>query len=313
MSIRAVLKIAKSGKDLRDNDTDDMALYSPMFLPKIYAVKKVSPIRETEYDPTTLYYEHGMGYPPIFITYREQQYLMDNSGLGQTFNPVRYTFETGTDTVKQKMSSTVFTNEDCGWYSRDRYLILFLDPLENPTTAPSATSHNSPRLKIGEDLENIPDYSANIDTKYQTLKVYDQDEFVCNLPSSTLSSYSNEYTWFNFTHGLSYPPVFAPFGVDSSGINLNLVYKGDKDDIPTDLTVNDIVNKMSENRNWYNEYLNPTDDFEYIWLFVDSSKFYVGYIRLNSHATSITFPARTVRVNYTIFNLPINEEFNLLS
>lgn len=313
MSIRAILEIAKSGEDLRTIGAVDKALDSTLFLPKIYAVKKVSPVRTTEYEPTTLTYAHGRGYPPMFITYREQQYLWDNSSMPE-FDPVRYTFETGTETVKQKMNSTNFINEDCGWYSRDHYLILFLNPLEDPATAPEPTSHNSPRLKIGEDLRNTPDYEASIDSKYQTLKVHTQDQLVCSLPAwnSTDVDYSR-FDWFEVAHGLDYPPVFAPFGVDSSGLDLNLCYQGDLADIPSDFVVNDIVNKMWEGRNWYNEFLNPTEFFETLWLFVDSSKLYLGYRRLNLSFGNQTFPARTVRVNYTIFNLPINEEFNLLS
>lgn len=313
MSIRTVLKIAKTDKDLRDNKVKDMSLYSPMFLPKIYAVKKVSPVRTTEYEPATLSYTHGRGYPPMFITYREQQYLLDNSNMSE-FNPVRYTFEAGGETVKQKMSSTAFVNEDCGWYSRDHFIILFLNPLEEPSTAPSPTSYDSPRLKIGENLRNTPDYKASIDSKYQTLKVHSQGQFVCNLPSwnSTEGSFDRS-DWFNFSHGLNYPPVFAPFGIDSSGLSLNLCYRGDLSTIPTDFTVNDIVNKMWEERNWLDEYEHPTDYYETLWLFVDSTKMYLGYRRLNLAFEDQTFPARTVRVNYTIFNLPINKEFNLLS
>ena len=313
MAKQAVLKIAKAGKDLNSITSKDMVLDSTLLLPKIYAVKKVSPVRTTEYEPTTLSYTHGMGYSPMFITYREQQYVLDYSAYPE-FSPVRYCFETGTETVKQKMSSTAFTNEDCGWYSRDHFVVLFLDPLQAPATAPSPTTHGSPRLKIGSDLESNPDYLANIDSKYQTLKVHSQGQMVCNLSAfnSTYDDY-NKWDWFEFTHGLAYPPVFAPFGVDASGISLNIVYNGGYASIPTDITVNDIVNKNMEERNWQYEYENPVDDHETLWLYVDSSKMYLGYRRLNLTDGNIAFPARTVRVNYTIFNLPINVEFNLLS
>ena len=313
MAKQAVLQIAKAGEDLNSITSGDMVLDSTLLLPKIYAVKKVTPVRTTEYEPTTLSYTHGMGYAPMFITYREQQYLQDNSSFPE-FDPVRYTFEAGTETVKQKMSDTVFTNEDCGWYSRDHFVVLFLDPLEAPATAPSPTTHGSPRLKIGGDLEASADYSANIDSKYQTLKVHAQGQLVCSLSAwnSTYDDY-NRYDWFEVAHGLSYPPVFAPFGVDSSGISLNIVYNSGYAGIPTDITVNTIVNKMMEERNWEYEYENPIWDFETLWLFVDSTKMYLGYRRLNLTDGNISFPARTVRVNYTIFNMPINEEFNLLS
>ena len=244
MAKQAVLQIAKAGEDLNSITSEDMVLDSTLLLPKIYAVKKVTPVRTTEYEPTTLSYTHGMGYAPMFITYREQQYLQDNSSSVE-FSPVRYTFESGTETVKQKMSSTTFTNEDCGWYSRDHFVVLFLDPLQAPATAPSPTTHGSPRLKIGGDLQASPDYEANIDSKYQTLKVHKQGQLTCSLPAwnSTEEDY-NRYDWFEVSHGLDYPPVFAPFGIDSGGLSLNLCYRGDLSTIPSDFIVNDIVNDI---------------------------------------------------------------------
>lgn len=305
MAKQAVLKIAKAGEDLNSITSKDMALDSTLVLPKIYAVKKVVPDIPEGYTAGTAEYVHGMGYPPMYLYYEQQDYFRNFEG-DTAFTPERYIY--ASQGRFPYMNSTKMYNEV--GVTQDSYLILFLDPLAEPTTEPSPTTHGSPRLKIGEDLVNSADYKASIDSKYQTLKVHMQGQFVCNLPAHNApAADADGWTrddWFSFNHDLGYPPVHTPF-VNTIGLSLDIAYIDST--IPTDFIVNNVNDMMLEK--WV--YFQFSEYQEGLWIYVDEDKYYVGYRRQNWTASAHTFPARTVRVNYTIFNLPINEEFNLLS
>lgn len=271
-----VVKVAKQDQDLRTAENSEMALNSLLFLPKVYAVKKLP--ASAEYS-----YEHGLGYPPMYLCYQQQQYLLNNESE-QEFDPVRFIFNAQGWFVS--MNSTEFRNIAGG--ISDSYLILFQDSL--------ATDQR--------------EYS--IDSKMQTLKVHMQGQFVCNLPSFNAPVYYTEgwkrIDWFSFNHNLGYPPVHTPF-TNTEGLWIDLAYNSS---IPSDFVVNDVNDLIAERwvytDFWFDEHM------EVLWVYVDKDKYYVGYERSNWDGESgYTFPARTVRVNYTIFNLPINEEFNLLS
>jgi hypothetical protein len=306
MAKQAVIKVAKSGEDLNSITSEDMALDSTLVLPKVYAVTKMTPDIPEGYISGEYQYTHSRGYAPMYLYYEQQEYFQNNTA-SEAFDPERYIY--GSQGHFATMDSTEFVNEASG--ALDAYLILFLDPLAEPSTEPSPTTHGSPRIKVGDDLVNDADYKANIDTKYQTLKVHMQDQFVCSLPSwNATAAYGADwlkYNWFSFNHNLGFPPVHTPF-VNTVGLSLDLAYE---DSIPTDFVVNDVNDSMAEQ--WAYNFGWSTDHMESVWIYVDINKYYVGYRRQNWGASAHTFPARTVRVNYTIFNLPINVEFNLLS
>jgi hypothetical protein len=277
-----VLKVAKQDQDLRTAEDSEMALNSLLFLPKVYAVKKMSPVIPEGYISGEYFYEHGLEYPPMYLYYEQQQYFRNNEGDIE-FDPVRFIY--GSQGRFDHMDSTEFRNEFSN--TLDAYLILFQDSLSS------------------EDR----DYS--IDSRFQTLKVHMQGQFVCNLPEYNAPAPYNEGwvrdDWFSFNHNLGFPPVHTPF-VNTVGLSLDLAYENN---IPTDFVVNSVNDMMAErwayDFGWYSEY--P----EVLWIYVDKDKYYVGYRRQNWGSSEHTFPARKIRVNYTIFNLPINEEFNLLS
>ena len=277
-----VVKVAKAEQDLRTADDTDMALNSLLFLPKVYAVKKMTPDIPEGYVWGEYSYEHGLDYPPMYLYYEYQEYFQNNEASIE-FDPVRFVY--GSQGRFANMDSTEFRNEAAG--ALDAYLILFEDSLAS------------------EDR----DYS--IDSRRQTLKVHMQGQFVCSLPAwSATAAYGADwlkYNWFEFSHNLGYPPVHTPF-VNTVGLSLDLAYEGS---IPTDFVVNDVNDLMAEK--WAYNFGWETDQMEGVWIYVDVNKYYVGYRRQNWGASAHNFPARTVRVNYTIFNLPINEEFNLLS
>lgn len=277
-----VVKVAKAGQDLRTADDTDMALNSLLFLPKVYAVKKLVPDIPEGYTGGEYSYSHGLAYPPMYLYYEQQQYFRNFEG-DTAFDPVRFIY--GSQGRFANMDSTEFRNEAAG--ALDAYLILFEDSL------------------LSEDR----DYS--IDSRRQTLKVHMQGQFVCNLPAWNSTAFLGaDWTrddWFELSHNLGFPPVHTPF-VNTVGLSLDLAYAGS---IPTDFVVNDVNDAMAER--WAYEFGWSLELSEGLWIYVDINKYYVGYRRQNWTASAHTFPARTVRVNYTIFNLPINEEFNLLS
>jgi hypothetical protein len=301
-----VLEIAKANETLVGAENKDKALYSPLLLPKIYAVQKLVPNIPEGWTAGTNEYIHGMGYPPMYLYYQQQNYFR-NFVEDIAFDPPRFIY--GSQGMYPYMNSTKLFNDN--GTALDSYLILFLDPLTTPAEAPVPTTHGSPRIKIGNDLVNSPDYLASIDSKYQTLKVHMQGQFVCNLPAwSATEVMGEDWTkdnWFEFNHDLGFPPVHTPF-VNTVGLLVDLAYEGE---IPLDFIVNDVNDLMAEK--WVYEFGFGSTHTETLWIYVDTNKYYIGYRRQNWAFEAYDFPARTVRVNYTIFNLPINEEFNLLS
>ena len=301
MAKQAIIEVAKSGKDLATCDVEDMALYSPMFLPKVYAVKELVPDVDDKVE-----YEHNLGYPPMYLYYEQQEYFQDNPA-SEHFVPNRFVY--GSQGTHWNMTDEKFYS--AATVNNNAFIILFLDPLADPTSEPNPTAHGSPRIKVGSDLENDADYKAEIDTKYQTLKVHMQDQFVCNVPEHNAPApYADgwlRYDWFSFNHNLGFPPVHTPF-INTVGLSLDLAYDNS---IPSDFIVNDVNDMMAEK--WAYQFGWSGNYHEGVWVYVDINKYYVGYRRQNWDSSAHTFPARTVRVNYTIFNLPINVEFNLLS
>lgn len=310
MAKKAVLQIAKQDEDLREVDSSGMVLDSLRFLPKIYLVKKLMPNIPEGYVWGEYEYTHNLGYPPMYLYYDEHSRFQENEYSDQVFSPHRFIW--GSYGKFAYMSNTKF-NDDAGG-STNRYLILMNNPLLAPASPSSPTSHPDPRIKVGEDLENDPDYEASIDTKYQTLKVHMQDQLVCNLPqwsaTSLLGGNSLRYDWFDVTHNLGFPPVYTPFGINTTGLDVVSASGGN---VASDFLVNDLNDVWA--KRWSYDFGRSADNhLEGLWIYVDNTKYYVGYRRQNwDYENGYTFPARTVRVNYTIFNLPINEEFNLLS
>jgi hypothetical protein len=307
MATQAVIQVAKSGEDLETCDAQDMALSSPMLLPKIYAVVELEPDIPEGWVSGDYQYTHSRGYAPMYLYYAEHDYFQNNTG-STAFDPVRYIYNSYSTFAN--MDATEFVDDAGG--RTNTYLVLFLDPLLEPISQPSPTSHGSPRIKVGSDLVDDADYKANIDSKYQTLKVHMQGQFVCNIPSwtSTVAMGSNwsKLEWYSFNHNLGFPPVHTPF-INAQGVDLDKAYQSS---IPTDFVLNDVNDLWAER--WAYDFGFTGKYLEYAWIYVDINKYYVGYRRQNwDFSDGHTFPARTVRVNYTIFNLPINEEFNLLS
>jgi hypothetical protein len=302
------LKIAAETYSIDTATDDQLVLDSNKTLPKIYAVKELTPVVPPGDITGAVEYEHGLTYAPQFLYYQQQRYFNDFSGYGIEFNPYRFIF--GGYGRFTNMTSTKFYYDSAGLL--DSYLILFLDPLADPASDPAPTTTNGPRLKIGDDITTEADFRNRIDSKYQTLKVHMKGQLVCNLPAfnatGLFGATPQKFDWFELEHGLGYPPIYSPFGINSVGLALDLAYNGS---IPSDFVINDVNDTMAER--WAYEFGWTSDYYEGVWLYVDVDNFYVGYRRLNSNVNPHTFPARTVRVNYVIFNNPINEEFDLLS
>jgi hypothetical protein len=297
-----VLEIAKSGEDLTTAGSVDMALDSDLLLPKIYMVKELTPDGSGNVS-----YTHGLGYPPMFLYYEQQQYLQSNPAY-EEFDPNRFIW--GSQNRYYTMDSTEFTTT-VGGISNDAYLVLFLDPLEEPGTEPSPTTTSRPRLRVGDAVGTDADYKNRIDSKYQTLKVYMTGELECDLDAFNATSIiggDNEQTdWFSVEHGLGYPPIFTPFGINTVGLDLMAAYD---ESIPSSFSVNDVNDLFAEK--WAYSLSGSYIQYEIIWIYVDEDYYYLGYQRKNLDAASgYNFPARTVTVDYTIFNNPINEEFDL--
>lgn len=305
--MRPILKVAKTGKDLRDIEAKDMSLNSDLLLPKVYAVKKLTPIIA----PGDVWgygeYLHGRGYPPMFLFYIQQKNFLGDDAL-EPFNPPRFAY--GSYGQFYVMDSTKFVTPPAYPADLPPYLVVFADPLDPPGTKPPPTPLEAPRLKMGSDLDTNSDYEKTIDSKFLSLKVHMLGQLVCNIPAWTATDPfggdSVRVDWFSVTHDLGFPPVHTPF---ISNVGLDLV-NAFEESLPADFLINDANDKWAER--W--PYFYPQQDYgEEVYLYVDTTKLYIGYRRRNSDLSGPhTFPARTARLNYTIFDLPINQEFNLL-
>lgn len=300
------IRTAKENKDAETDPSEDMTLDSDLLLPKIYAVKKLEPDYEAPSIAGPAEYSHGLGYAPMYMHYQEHEI---NSALGTRYSPKRWIWGPQNSPRGRYIDDTKFYSNSEKY---DSYLTLFLDPLEEPATPPSPTTHDWGRVRIGDNVEEDADYKNRIDSKYQTLKVHMQGTVVGTVPQRTISAGTTEDDFLEVTHGLGYPAVFAPFGISAVGLSLNLYYDGELTDIPTSIDFNELNDVMVER--WAYALTFATNYPEVLTLQIDSNKMYMRHRRQNvDFSGSVTFPARTFTLRYTIFNNRIDEEFDILT
>jgi len=299
-----IIEVAKENIDLNTATLSQKALTSEVLIPKIYAVQKTTP------SSGVATFSHGLTYPPASIMYQEFSAEDPNFPSVNTFSPSRYAVTNYSQVPDPYTDSSSIINNYAG--TEDSYAVLFLDPLENPSTDPAQTILNGNRIVVSNSIEDA-DYKRRFDSKYHTFQVVKQGTLTCSLPQNVRK---NTDGWrvdeFTVAHGLTFPPVFSPMDIDGTeGLNLNIVYTDEATDFPTTITINNLNNTQAEN--WLTNVGITYQGNEICKVYVDETNLILRYKRLTFSATNYTFPARTIYLKYIIFSLPITEEFNLLT
>jgi hypothetical protein len=160
-----------------------------------------------------------------------------------------------------------------------------------------------PKLLIMKDDKDYNNNSLDmtLDSRLDTFKVFYNGDLSISASSVTLAAGNSDSSTTNYSHGLGYAPFFTPmvaYKVDLGTIGVS--------PIPTNINVNDFEDSNIDTGGA------AILTGEVVYVYVDTDKIYLKFERTNNGASSHTFPARNISMNFTIFYNSIDEEFNLL-
>lgn len=302
--MKAILKIAKEGYDCLLTSLKNLSLNSEDLLPKICVEKDLPTFSGVSSGDAE--FEHNLGYPPLFLSYR------DNENQLPSFSADRYSFNKGVVIFEGEASMVTVGETDfkCTNFVKNSCpLILFLDPLASPSSSKPPTKSSRPVLKVGTNLVTNADRENSFDSRFDTLKVYEQGDLVLTVPEETITyaQGTQNYEVATVPHNLGYPPAYAPF---VNFIHITRYYETEAN-IPSSFVLNDLEDAWPKT---YSYSYGGVDLAELAWIEVDSDNLYLSYQRYvaNNTITSYTFPGREVTLKYIIFANNLKADFNLL-
>jgi len=298
-----VIKASKSGEDIRYTENKNLSFSSDIETPKIFMQTSSS------------YSLSALGYIPSFMGFRQLSNTIITRTSSATyissgFDSGDYTFSISSTmedvswngvTIAETLSgyelyvsgySGYFFGHD--WADTGGNAILFFD--QNSTEIPNTLSlEKKPALLLASDEHSVEDHPLylNVDSRFDTFKIYKTGTLELNLPAETVASGNTSSKTSTYTHNLGYPPVYLPeVGVDW---NIGNAYGY----VANPFVVNDNLGDRA-----FSSY--PAGNILDVW--VDSTNLNMRVVR-----TEGTYTALTVRMYYTIFYNDISEEFNLLT
>jgi hypothetical protein len=285
-----VLKVARPGYKVFDAAQKDLTLDSSLLIPKIYKTFRATSSGNTA---------HGLSYPPQFLTVREittdpKVYAHATDGGWSVTGVSNKSYADSTNIYISKMGSDV-----------GMWCIVELDPCENPSEDPLPTKTPYPRVIIG----GTTDYNRDLDTRYDTLKVYKSGTLSLSIPTITKASGQSDTRSTYFEHNLNYIPFYAPFIPYTSWVDQFYFVNEGLEEIPSTVSLNDL--EAIEIPKTIAGYEYPYKEEAYVW--VDDTKLNLSYVRTNYDMDSYEFPARTVTLSYTVFYNRVDEAFNILT
>lgn len=282
------IQIARAGKDVRKIAKSELSLDTDLVLPKFCKMRKRT---------TSGNVAHGLTYPPQFMCFREiggNKWAHTNGGGWEGI-------------VGGNRSSADSTNIAVDVASGDSasWVLIFLDPCEEPTTKPAPSSFGGPVVIVSDDIKKDPDYAHRLDTRYDTFKVFKTGTLSLTLPSVNLAYEASDTRTASVAHGLAYPPVFSPFIPYYS--NVSAFYGNQGLSVPSNIDLNGL--EAVRIPKGLGGFVDPY--YEEAWVWVDSTNINIEYKRTNYDFDAYTFPAATANLYYTVFLNRIDEEFTL--
>lgn len=279
---------------------DDEYVSPKLFLHKFFS-KNTSHVSE---------FEHNLGYTPSGFAFRKLNSKDWCHGIPgyDCLAPFKYFYhEDILRLYKNKIRvGTVYdtnmnTDVDLG-----TSVLLYLDRID--TSEPNQYRSLRPRVVVAKQEHHAKkDHPifANIDTRFDTFKIFKTATLTLNAPSVTLNAMQKDERVVSFTHGLGYAPIFTPFVPYQSDLPTIYFSNTGTPTTPTNVNVSNLSDYTLSNHigtgNSYSEIVK-------VW--VDDQKIYLGFER-ESFYGPLTLPVRNIIMKSTIFYNPIDEEFDL--
>lgn len=296
LGTKPIIDVARYGFDLTDDILEDRnkALSSQRNTPKIYrGILIERPIDVALSSDYTLTIEHNLGYVPRFWIMIKIYGTWSHAGDG------RANYNSNTFSYVTADSTNYYINLRA--YTEKLQMFCMFDPIL-ATTQNVINLPNYPFIRVAED-----GYSAgidhprfmNMDSLWLMPRISKSGQLSITAPSEN-SSYGS-YHEATYEHGLDYIPYFLPRIPNL--VNLTSLYDGFAN-IPSTVNLNTLTDGTIAGDA-------DMEASEIIYVTVDETEIKIAWWRENVWFPD-DFPERTVTLDYLLFELVLNEEFNLL-
>jgi len=293
------IRVAKLGKNLKDNNIEEENLNTKYLMPKIVVQKQV-----TTDDTTPATTTHGLSYAPVCIRY-VRDYTSEGSYKIMPFGAIGMGNEID-NTYLYGYYREVY-NPNTELYEQPIYYSVIFSDSINSNMDETPNGQDQPELFVKSGRTTNPIYKI-IAPYCDYLKVSTSGILTLNIPSSNLNdSDSQEYS-SSYLHNKGYIPIVAPFDTHFDSFLLNSYYEGGSN-IPSTIILNNIGSQLVEQ---IIPAYSASDVYEYITYYFNGIGLYLEYTRLNLSGETQNCPARTIKLYYTIFENQLDESLNLL-
>ena len=293
------IRVAKLGKNLKDNNIEEENLNTKYLMPKIVVQKQIATDQNTPATTT-----HGLSYAPVCIRY-VRDYTSEGSYKIMPFGAIGMGNEIDNTYLYGDYGEVYNPNTEL-YEQPIYYSVIFSDSI-NSNMDETPNGQDQPELFVKSGRTTNPIYKI-IAPYCDYLKVSTSGILTLNIPSSNLNdSDSQEYS-SSYLHNKGYIPIVAPFDTHFDSFLLNSYYKGGSN-IPSTIILNNIGSQLVEQ---IIPAYSASDVYEYITYYFNGIGLYLEYTRLNLSGETQNCPARTIKLYYTIFENQLDESLNLL-
>ncbi|MDD4381721.1 MAG: hypothetical protein PHE21_00015 [Candidatus Dojkabacteria bacterium] len=297
LGIKPVLEVARQGRDLDDITLQDKdkSFSSERNTPKIYksvVITRPSGVDEDTDYTTTL--AHGLGYIPRFWHMIKVYDKWSHVGDAQP--------NYGSNTFSYVTVDNTNFNINLRAYTEKLQIFYMFDPLIDGT-GNSIVYPNYPSIRVakeGKDCDLDLPKDMHIDTLWNTPRVIKSGQLSITAPED-LMSYGS-YHEVSYVHNLGYIPFFFP--QIPTLTNLSTIYDGFAN-IPSVVDLNSLTDPTIASDD-------DMQSYELIYVQIDETELKISWWRENVWWED-DFPERTLTLDYTLYELALDEEFNLLT
>lgn len=305
---RKILKIARSGYDIRTAGNLNLSYDSDFDSPKIFWIRSATPSSSPYYTD----FVHNLGYIPSFFAMRNIDdtkwcHAMTDDDILLTYNKFFCEPFVEVDKTKYRVRRLLDngTPSDVG-----TTLIGMFDPIVN-MEANYDFNKKTPHIVVAKSGENIKGghpKDMNIDSRFDTFKIHSTGTITINAPEVTTSDAGVVDTRTAYIdHNLGYIPFYTPLVPYNNELHFIYFNRVGEDIIPEPVNVSELsdfrLSNILATSSWISER---------IQVYVTSTRLYLVFKR-ESYYGEFTFPARTINMKYTIFYNRVDKELNLLS
>ncbi|OQB03282.1 MAG: hypothetical protein BWY21_02192 [Parcubacteria group bacterium ADurb.Bin216] len=293
------IRVAKPGKNLKDNNIEEESINTSHFMPKIVVQKQIATDQNTPATTT-----HGLSYSPVCIRY-VRDYTPEGAYKIMPFGAIGMGNEIDNTYIYGYYGEVYNPNTEL-YEQPIYYSVIFSDSINNNKDE-TPNGQNQPELFVKSGQTTNPIYKLIV-PYCDYLKASTSGILTLNIPSSNLNdSDSQEYS-SSYLHNKGYIPIVAPFDTHFDSFLLNSYYEGGSN-IPSTIILNNIGSQLVEQTI---PAYSASDVYEYITYYFNGIGLYLEYTRLNLSGETQNCPARTIKLYYTIFENQLDESLNLL-